>query len=106
GALAMNAGTADGWIGDFVSAVYYLHPDGTLGEFKPGSGTFTYRAFNAPAGAVLIGWRARPPGRLHAGLWCFHARAFHRARGRGADRLSPAPAPQADGRDPEGNEAA
>src|SRR4029078_7738093 len=48
GALAMNAGTADGWIGDFVSAVYYLHPDGTLGEFKPGSGT-TYRSFNAPA---------------------------------------------------------
>src|SRR2546422_8508300 len=27
GALAMNAGTADGWIGDFVSAVYFLHPD-------------------------------------------------------------------------------
>src|SRR5262247_2513238 len=59
GALAMNAGTADGWIGDFVSAVYYLHPDGTLGEFKPASGTFTYRNFNAPAGAVLIGCRLR-----------------------------------------------
>ena len=56
GALAMNAGTADGSIGDFVSAVYYLHPDGTLGEFKPGSGT-TYRSFNAPAGAVLVGCR-------------------------------------------------
>src|SRR5215813_10969165 len=26
GALAMNAGTADGWIGDFVSAVYFLLP--------------------------------------------------------------------------------
>src|SRR6266850_723400 len=59
GALAMNAGTADGWIGDFVSAVYYLHPDGTLGEYKPSSGTFTYRNFNAPAGAVLIGCRLR-----------------------------------------------
>jgi UDP-N-acetylmuramate dehydrogenase len=56
GALAMNAGTADGSIGDFVSAVYYLHPDGTLGEFKPGSGT-TYRAFHVPAGAVLVGCR-------------------------------------------------
>ena len=56
GALAMNAGTADGSIGDFVSAVYYLHPDGTLGEFKPGSGT-TYRSFNAPAGSVLVGCR-------------------------------------------------
>src|SRR2546430_12446096 len=57
GALAMNAGTADGWIGDFVSAVYYLHPDGALGEFKP-SGEFGYRAFHLPAGAGLI--RCRP----------------------------------------------
>ena len=56
GALAMNAGTADGSIGDFVSAVYYLHPDGTLGELKPGSGT-TYRSFHAPAGSVLVGCR-------------------------------------------------
>jgi UDP-N-acetylmuramate dehydrogenase len=59
GALAMNAGTPDGWIGDFVSAVYYLHPDGSLGEFKPAPGSFTYRAFHAPAGAVLIGCRLR-----------------------------------------------
>src|SRR5256712_4419826 len=56
GALAMNAGTADGWIGDFVSAVYFLHPDGSLGEFKP-SGAFGYRAFYLPRGAVLIGCR-------------------------------------------------
>src|SRR5712664_396310 len=56
GALAMNAGTADGAIGDFVSAVYYLHPDGTLGEFKPGSG-LPYSAFYAPAGSVLVGCR-------------------------------------------------
>jgi UDP-N-acetylmuramate dehydrogenase len=57
GAVAMNAGTADGWIGDFISAVYFLHPDGTLGEFKPGNGTFGYRAFAAPPGAVLVGAR-------------------------------------------------
>ena len=56
GALAMNAGTVEGCIGDFVSAVYYLHPDGTLGEFKPGSG-MTFRAFNAPPRSVLIGCR-------------------------------------------------
>ncbi len=59
GALAMNAGTADGWIGDFVSAVYFLYPDGTLGEFKPGPGPLGYRAFQAPPGAVLIGCRLR-----------------------------------------------
>ncbi len=57
GALAMNAGTVDGSIGDFVSAVYYLHPDGTLGEFKPSGGAFPYRSFSAPAGAVLVGCR-------------------------------------------------
>ena len=57
GAVAMNAGTPDGWIGDFVSAVYFLHPDGTLGEFKPGAGSFSYRVFWAPPGAVLIGAR-------------------------------------------------
>ncbi len=57
GALAMNAGTPDGCIGDFVSAVYYLHPDGSIGEFKPAGGAFTYSAFHAPAGSVLVGCR-------------------------------------------------
>ena len=57
GAVVMNAGTADGWIGDFISAVYFLHPDGTLGEFKPGNGSFGYRDFAAPAGAVVVGAR-------------------------------------------------
>jgi UDP-N-acetylmuramate dehydrogenase len=59
GALAVNAGTADGSIGDVVSAVYFLYPDGTLGEFKPGPGPLGYSAFQAPVGAVLIGCRLR-----------------------------------------------
>jgi UDP-N-acetylmuramate dehydrogenase len=66
GALATNAGTSDGWIGDFVSAVYFLTPDGTLGEFKPGAGAFGYRAFAAPSGAILIGARLRFHRRPHA----------------------------------------
>jgi UDP-N-acetylmuramate dehydrogenase len=57
GALAMNAGTPDGCIGDFVGAVYYLHPDRTIGEFKPSPGTYPYRSFHAPPGAVLVGAR-------------------------------------------------
>lgn len=57
GALAMNAGSEDGAIGDFVSAVYFLHPDGAIGEFKPASGTFTYQSFQAPEGSVLVGCR-------------------------------------------------
>jgi UDP-N-acetylmuramate dehydrogenase len=59
GALAMNACTPDGSIGDFVSAAYFLHPDGTIGEFKPNPGAFSYRAFQFPKGAVLIGCRLR-----------------------------------------------
>lgn len=57
GALAMNAGTHDGAIGDFVSAVYFLHADGTIGELKPSPGTFAYRTFNFPPGAILLGAR-------------------------------------------------
>jgi UDP-N-acetylmuramate dehydrogenase len=56
GALAMNAGTAEGSIGDFVSAVYFLYPDGSIGEFKPNGGT-TYKQFHAPRGSVLVGCR-------------------------------------------------
>ena len=59
GALAMNAGTPDGAIGDFVSAAYFLYPDGTLGEYKPNAGGFGYRALHVPPGAVLIGCRLR-----------------------------------------------
>jgi UDP-N-acetylmuramate dehydrogenase len=66
GAVAMNAGSPEGWIGDFVSAAYFLNPDGTLGEFKPGSGAFGYRAFAAPPGSVLIGARLRLHRRPHA----------------------------------------
>ena len=66
GALAMSAGTQDGGIGDFVSAVYFLHADGTMGEFKPGAGSFSYRVFSAPLGAVLIGARLQLHRRPHA----------------------------------------
>src|SRR5215467_6268156 len=59
GALAMNAGTAEGSIGDFVSAVYFLHPDGTIGECKPVTGGFSIEQFTFPAGAVLVGARLR-----------------------------------------------
>ncbi len=57
GALAMNAGTPDGAIGDFVSAVYFLYPDGTLGEFKPNASAFTYRSYEFPPESVLVGCR-------------------------------------------------
>jgi UDP-N-acetylmuramate dehydrogenase len=59
GALAMNAGTADGAIGDFVSVVYFLHPDGSLAEFKPGAAGTTYRSVSFPPGTVLVACRLR-----------------------------------------------
>jgi UDP-N-acetylmuramate dehydrogenase len=57
GALAMNAGTGDGAIGDFVAAVYFLHPDGTIGELKPAPGALAYRQLAFPSGAILLGVR-------------------------------------------------
>ena len=66
GALAMNAGTEGDRIGDFVAAVYFLHPDGTLGEFKPGAGSFTYDEFQEPEGSVLVGCRLQLHRRPHA----------------------------------------
>jgi UDP-N-acetylmuramate dehydrogenase len=59
GALATNAGTADGWIGDYVSAVYFLYPDGTLGEYKPGTTPLTERRLEIPTGTVIVGCRLR-----------------------------------------------
>jgi UDP-N-acetylmuramate dehydrogenase len=59
GALAMNAGTADGTIGDFVSVAYFLHPDGALGEFKPSAAGSSYRSFSFPPGTVLVACRLR-----------------------------------------------
>src|SRR6266540_2188623 len=57
GAVAMNAGTPDGSIGDFISAVYFLHADGTMGELKPAPGTFAYRTLSFPPGSILLGAR-------------------------------------------------
>src|ERR1051325_1111824 len=45
GALARNAGPPDGRMGAFVSPVYFLHADGSIGEFKPNTSGFAYRAF-------------------------------------------------------------
>jgi UDP-N-acetylmuramate dehydrogenase len=57
GALAMNAVTADGSIADLCSAVYLLHPDGTLGELTPTPSAFSDGLLTFPSGAVLVGAR-------------------------------------------------
>jgi UDP-N-acetylmuramate dehydrogenase len=59
GALATCAGTADGWIGDYLSAAYYLYPDGSFGEYKPPATGLTERRLDIPADAVIVGARLR-----------------------------------------------
>jgi UDP-N-acetylmuramate dehydrogenase len=59
GALTTNAGTADGWIGDYVSAVYFLHPDGSFGEYKLGTAPMNERRLEIPDGVVVVGCRLR-----------------------------------------------
>lgn len=57
GALATNAGTADGWIGEYVSAVYFLYPDGSYNEYKPGIGAMEERRLDIPPNATMVGCR-------------------------------------------------
>jgi UDP-N-acetylmuramate dehydrogenase len=59
GAIATNAGTVDGWIGDYVSVVYFLYPDGTFGEYKVGTEPFAERRLEIPHGTVTVGCRMR-----------------------------------------------
>jgi UDP-N-acetylmuramate dehydrogenase len=60
GAIATNAGTADGWIGDYLSAAYFVCEDGSLGEYKPpAAGPLTERRLPIPSGAVVVGCRVR-----------------------------------------------
>ncbi len=57
GALATNVRTAEGALIDLCSAVYYLHPDGTLGEFRPHAAIG--RAFDPPPSSVVVGCRLK-----------------------------------------------
>ena len=56
GALATRAGTAEGSLIDHCSAVYFAHPDGTLGEHRA-RGLGGARTFDLPTGGILVGCR-------------------------------------------------
>ena len=66
GALATNAGTDEGRIGDFLTAVYYVHPDGSIQEVKRDSMASGYWSYEMPAGAVAVGCRLLLHRRPHA----------------------------------------
>lgn len=56
GALATKARTAEGVLIEHCSAVYFVHPDGTLGEHRAG-GPAGGRTFDLPTGGILVGCR-------------------------------------------------
>ena len=59
GAIATSAGTPDGWIGDYLSAAYFLYPDGTFGEYKPPATPLAERHLDLPPDVVIVGCRLR-----------------------------------------------
>ena len=58
GALVKNAGTRDGSILDFCTAIYYVNPDGTFGEYRPMAQTTA--PFDLPPGRHPRGLPAAP----------------------------------------------
>jgi len=58
GALATNARTAEGAFIKYCSAIYFLHPDGTLGEHAPWGPT-GWRTFESAGGRHPRGCRLR-----------------------------------------------
>ena len=88
GALAMNAGTHDGAIWDFVSAVYFLHADGTIGELKPAPG-FTHRTFSLPTGAILSACACSSTASRRRRSWPRFAHVSNRRRPRSRWRWRP-----------------
>ena len=56
GALATNVRTTEGTLIERCSAVYLVHPDGTLGEHRAGNPAGG-RTFDLPAGGIVVGCR-------------------------------------------------
>jgi UDP-N-acetylmuramate dehydrogenase len=56
GALATKTRTGEGALIERCSAIYFLHPDGTLGEHRAW-GPSGARTFDLPAGGILVGCR-------------------------------------------------
>jgi UDP-N-acetylmuramate dehydrogenase len=59
GAIVAGAGTHEGSIGDLCSAVYVLHPDGTLSEVKPMPQLGAGQSFELPPDVIVAGCRIR-----------------------------------------------
>jgi UDP-N-acetylmuramate dehydrogenase len=69
GALATRAGTPEGAIVDLCSAVHFLYPDGTLGEFRPLAHVAGGQTFDIPRGAIVVSCRLQLVRRPGAVVW-------------------------------------
>jgi UDP-N-acetylmuramate dehydrogenase len=69
GALATRAGTREGSIMDVCTAIHYVHPDGTLGEFRSLGPVAGGQRFDVPAGAVIVSCRLQLVRRSAAAVW-------------------------------------
>jgi UDP-N-acetylmuramate dehydrogenase len=69
GALVTQAGTREGSIMDLCSAVHFLHPDGTLGEFRPLAHAAARQTFDLPPGAIVVNCRLRLVRRPGTIVW-------------------------------------
>ncbi len=69
GALVTRAGTREGSIMDLCSAVHFLHPDGTLGEFRPLGHAAGGQTFDLPRGAIVVSCRLQLVRRPGAAVW-------------------------------------
>ena len=72
GALATHARSLEGSLLDLCSSITFLHPDGTIGEYRPSGPAGVGRSFDRPTGAVVVGCRLqlvrRPAQRIQENL--------------------------------------
>ncbi|MCA9563941.1 MAG: UDP-N-acetylmuramate dehydrogenase, partial [Myxococcales bacterium] len=59
GAVAMNAGTRSGELGDVLVSVRVMGPDGTIQDLDHARLGFAYRTANVPAGSLVVSARLR-----------------------------------------------
>jgi UDP-N-acetylmuramate dehydrogenase len=59
GAIVAGAGTREGALADLCSAIYVLHPDGSLAEVKPMPQLGAGQAFELPPDVIVAGCRMR-----------------------------------------------
>jgi UDP-N-acetylmuramate dehydrogenase len=69
GALVTQTGTPEGSFMDLCVAVHFLHPDGTLGEFRPRAHGLSCHWFDLPPGAIVVSCRLQLARRPGAAVW-------------------------------------